>query len=99
MPEPTVVHRAAKDRASGRFELERAGKKIGYLSYALEGKDTMLIEYVEVDPAQRGGGMGARLVEAAVVWAREQRRVIVPLCGYARSVMRRTAAYQDVLKA
>ena len=94
----TIIHRPEKTRSSGTFDLERGGKRAGYLSYSLSGEDTMAIEYVEVSPALRGGGLGVELVGAAVKWARENKRMIVPLCGYARLVMQRTAAYHDVLK-
>lgn len=58
----------------------------------------MNVDYVEVSPALRGKKMGERLVDAAVMWARENKRLIVPRCSYARAVMARTDAYQDVMK-
>jgi len=39
------------------FVLERAGKRLGHLDYALTGK-VMTIDYVEVDRSLRGSGMG-----------------------------------------
>ena len=86
--EPTVRHRPAKGASVGRFDLERGGKAIGYLSYSMNDK-TMSIHYVEVDPALRGKKMGEQLVAAAVDWARTNRYDVVPICGYAREVMSR----------
>jgi predicted GNAT family acetyltransferase len=70
----------------------------GHLSYSLPDTVTMVVEYVEVDPSLRRNGLGERLVGAAVDWARANRRQLVPRCSYARSVIARTPAFQDVLK-
>ena len=45
----------------------------------------------------RGTGAGGRLVEAAVLWARAERKIVIPLCPFAKSVFDKTPAYQDVL--
>ncbi|MGQ0654427.1 MAG: GNAT family N-acetyltransferase [Betaproteobacteria bacterium] len=41
---------------------------------------------------------GARLVKAAVAWARAEKMQIVALCPFAKSVFDRTPEYGDVLK-
>lgn len=66
------------------------GRSAGHLTYAVED-DSMLIEYVEVDPSRRGQGLGEKLVDAAVAWAKEEGHKVVPVCGYARAVLKRRA--------
>ena len=90
----TVSHRPAAAR--GVFSLEQGTRRVGYLDYSLAG-DTMRIHYVEVDPSLRGTGLGRQLIDAAVAWARQERKRIVPICGYARAVLHRTPAFADVL--
>lgn len=97
MAEPAVSHHPGKDGARGTFDLNINGKRLGFLSYSLDEK-TLAIDYVQVDPSLRGKGMGEQLVRAAVEWARGHKRKVVPICSYARAVMRRTKAYQDVLE-
>jgi uncharacterized protein len=86
---PSITHRPAQGRRGGSFDLERDGRRIGFLSYSLEGDETMTIDHVQVDPSLRGSGLGAKLVAAAADWAREQKQKVVPICGFARAVLRR----------
>lgn len=86
--EPVVTHHPAAASRRGTFDLMRERERIGFLSYSFSGDDTIMIDYVEVDPALRGSGLGRRLVEAAVAWAREHAYHVVPLCSYARAVVR-----------
>jgi len=79
----------------GVFFLERGGRRVAELTYSLSG-DKALVDHTYVDPSLRGGTIAPSLVEAAVRWAREGNRKIVPLCSYVRSVFARTRAYDDV---
>jgi predicted GNAT family acetyltransferase len=42
---------------------------------------------VEVDRSLRGTGMGNRLVDAAVAWARESELTVQARCSFARAVL------------
>jgi predicted GNAT family acetyltransferase len=71
------------------FVLRVDGERLGFLEYTRPDVGVMRIEYVEVDPGLRGTGLGRRLVEKAVAFAREANLRVVPICGYARSVLQR----------
>ena len=94
----SITHRPQQDGRRGRFELERDGRPAGYVSYLLDGPDTMVVDYVQVNPELQGRGLGQQLVDAAVEWARANGRRILPTCRYARAVMHRAPKYQDVLQ-
>ena len=94
MSELTVVHQPAQ----GKFDLVCGGQTKGYLDYSMTDADTLCINYVEVSPALRGKQMGNKLVDAAVEWARSNKHRVIATCGFARSVLNRTAKYSDVRK-
>ena len=66
------------------------------MTYSMAG-DIIIIDHTEVDAQLKGTGAGAKLVAAAVVWARAERRRIMPLCPFAKSVFDKTPEYADVL--
>jgi len=80
------------------FVLRVDGERLGSLDYTLPDAAVMRIEYVEVAPELRGSGLGRQLVAAAVDWARDSGRQIVPICGYARAVITRDPVMSKLLR-
>ena len=66
------------------------------LTYTVAGS-RVILDHTSVDDAARGTGAGGQLVKAAVEWARADKRKLMPLCPYARSVFDKTPEYRDVL--
>jgi len=85
------------DGNKGAFVIDGDGKRLATMTYSVAGDDMIIIDHTEVDPSLRGTGAGQALVAAAVAWARDSSRRILPLCPFARSVFERTPEYADVL--
>lgn len=71
------------------FVLRIDGARAGSLEYTTSDPGVLRIEYVEVSPNLQGSGLGRQLVAAAMAWARETDRRVVPICSYARMVIDR----------
>jgi hypothetical protein len=80
----------------GAFVIERDGKRLAEMTYTVAGS-RVIIDHTTVDDALRGSGAGNRLVEAAVLWARNDAKKLLPLCPFAKSVFDKTPEYRDVL--
>ena len=67
------------------------------MTYSVAGEKRIIIDHTDVSDELRGTGAGGRLVEAAVQWARAEKKIVIPLCPYAKSVFDKTPEYRDVL--
>jgi predicted GNAT family acetyltransferase len=92
--ESEIQHQRAGHR--GAFFLERSGKRLAEMTYSVAGT-RVIIDHTQVDDSLRGQGVGGKLVQAAVDWARAENARLLPLCPYAKSVFDKTPAYADVL--
>ncbi len=79
------------------FVLRIDGQRRGSLEFTRPEAGVLRIEYVEVAPELRGTGLGRRLVEAAVDWAKETDQKVIPICSYARMVIHRDPSLSAVL--
>jgi predicted GNAT family acetyltransferase len=93
----TVV---AREELNGvhEFVLRVDGKRLGSLEFTRPDAKILRIEYVEVAPELRGTGLGRKLVQAAVDWAKETDQKVVPICSYARMVIQRDPAMSAQLR-
>ena len=91
---PPITHERTDHR--GAFVMQRDGKRLAEMTYTVAGS-RVIIDHTTVDDALRGTGAGAKLVEAAVQWARAENVKLMPLCPFAKSVFDKTPQYGDVL--
>ena len=81
----------------GKFYYEEEGKELAEMTYTYAGPDKMIIDHTGVDDSLRGKGVGYKLVEASVNYARQNSISILPLCPFAKAVFTKRSEYQDVL--
>ena len=84
------------DGHRGAFVVIRDGARLAELTYTVAGS-RVILDHTQVDDKLRGTGTGAKLVAAAVEWARAEKVRLLPLCPFARSVFDKTPAFADVL--
>ncbi|WP_079525336.1 GNAT family N-acetyltransferase [Halobacillus hunanensis] len=80
-----------------QFVMREEGNRIAEISVVPSGSDRLILDHTFVSEAHREEGIGEKLVERVVEFAREENKKIIPLCSFAKSVMEQNKAYQDVL--
>lgn len=78
------------------FVQDEQDRKIAVMTYVMVNDNTMLIEHTIVDEQLSGQGIGRKLVDAGVQFARAEGYKIIPQCPYANSVFKKTPEYADV---
>lgn len=66
-----------------RFEAQ-LGKEIAFAEYRIEG-DSIIFPHTIVPPAFGGKGVGGKLVEAGLAYAREHKLWVKPTCEFFRA--------------
>ncbi len=78
------------------FVQDAQDRKIAVMTYIMTDEHTMLIEHTVVGEELSGQGIGRKLVDAGVQYARGKGYKIIPQCPYANSVFKKTPEYADV---
>jgi uncharacterized protein len=86
-----------KSGNGGFISMKNHQEEIGRLTYTIVPEDKLLIiSYVMVFPKFEGQGLGKKLVEKSVEFARENNWTIKAHCSYAHSVLVRKTDVDDV---
>lgn len=84
------------DRTSRRFTLA-ASSGTAVLAYAPAGSGVLELYSTYVPPADRGRGIGARLVQAAIEYARSEGLRVIPTCWYVAQWLRHHPEHADLV--
>jgi hypothetical protein len=81
----------------GHFYIEADGSEAASMHYVWAGDSKIIIDHTEVAEAFEGRGLGKQLMQAVVLFARENGIKIIPLCPFAKSMFDKVAEYRHVL--
>ncbi len=79
-----------------RFALGE-GAALAVCDYRRSG-DVLVLHHTAVPPVWQGHGVAARLVQAALAWARGQGLRVRPVCSYVAAYMRRHPETLDLVE-
>jgi len=81
----------------GAFFLEVDGARAAALTYSRANASLVILDHTEVSPSLSGQGVGRRLLDAAVQWARETQTRFLVTCPFAKAQFDRDPSIRDVL--
>jgi predicted GNAT family acetyltransferase len=80
----------------GSFYIGDSFSPTAQLVYRMSGEHKMIIDHTEVADIHKGEGIGKQLVLEAIQYARQQDMKILPLCSFARSILKHSKEYEDI---
>lgn len=90
-----IAHKEAGSR--GAFFLDQDGERAATMTYSRVNSSLVIIDHTEVAPHLGGQGVGRRLLDAAVDWARKSETKILTTCPYAGAQFEKDPSIRDVL--
>lgn len=97
MAEIKITHSEVDNRGTVTA-YDETGKKAGTMTYSRASEKLIIIDHTEVDPAFGGQGIGKKLVNATIDYARQNSIKIIPLCPFSKNYFDKNAAdLQDVI--
>jgi len=90
--------RHQESESKGAFFVEGAdGRRLAEMTYSRTNASMIIIDHTEVDPALAGQGVGRKLLDTLVGWARSSRVKVLPLCPFAKAQFGKDPTIRDVL--
>lgn len=86
----------AEEAGRGTLTAMSGDRRAGVLAFSRLSDDTLLVEHVQTFPGFQGQGVGQRIVEEGIAWARANAHKLMPLCPFARTIFDRHPEYADV---
>jgi uncharacterized protein len=83
------------DGKKGHFKAVEEGTEAGEMTYVWAGTDKFIIDHTVGNPEFKG--IGTKLLDNAVAFAREKNLKIIPLCPFAKKMFDRKPELHDVL--
>jgi len=89
--ETEVIH----EKENERFIIYLDENEV-YVEYKMEG-DIINLYHTFTDPALRGKGLAAQVVRAALEYAKENNRKVIPTCSYVQSFISKNDGYKELV--
>jgi predicted GNAT family acetyltransferase len=83
--------------AKGAFYVEKDGHRVAEMTYSRIRASMIRVDHTEVDASLGGQGIGRRLLDGLVQWARATGTKVVPLCPFAKGQFDQDPSIRDVL--
>ena len=81
--------------AAQRFEAQ-VGRHVDVIQYQKQG-NSIIFTHTHVPPLLEGHGIGSRLAQFALDYAKAQQLEVVPLCPFVRGYIERHPEYQSLV--
>ena len=83
--------------SKGAFFIENDGRRLAEMTYSRANPTLIIVDHTDVDPSLSGQGVGRKLLDALVSWARATGTKVIALCPFAKAQFDKDPSIRDVL--
>jgi hypothetical protein len=87
----------SEEDGRGVFFIAKQGIRLAEMTYSRAAEKLVIVDHTEVDEQLQGLGVGRKLLNALVAWARNTGTKVIATCSYAKAQFERDASIRDVL--
>lgn len=80
-----------------RYELRQDGRLLGFAEFRAIGDLAVMLPHTEIEPGHEGEGLGGQLARTALEDIRTQGKLVVPMCPFIASYIRKHPEYLDLV--
>ncbi|GHE49100.1 GNAT family N-acetyltransferase [Sphingobacterium griseoflavum] len=92
-----MVEIKQEDGRKGKFDIFVDKNLAGTMTYTWAGEAKFIIDHTQVLEGYEGQGLGKKLVQAGIEFARTKNVKIMPLCPYAKRVFDKDPSLKELL--
>lgn len=81
----------------GAFFVEQDGKRLAQMTYSRANSKLVIIDHTDIDATLAGQGVGRKLLDTAVLWARGGDTKFAVTCPFATAQFSKDPSIRDVL--
>lgn len=95
--EAKLVIEHSEEDGRGAFFIAKQGIRLAEMTYSRADQKLIIVDHTEVSDQLQGLGVGRKLLDKLVGWARETGTKIIATCPYAKAQFERDPSIRDVL--
>lgn len=82
---------------NGWFRVVENADIIGTVTYKWLDDNVIEIDHTEVDANREGEGIGSKLIDVVVNFAKEKQAKIKPVCKFAKAILKKKEGLEDMI--
>ncbi|MGB0523106.1 MAG: GNAT family N-acetyltransferase [Flammeovirgaceae bacterium] len=94
-----IIQQQPEVEGQGKFFIAIEGEELAFLAYTNLQNKVLTLNHTDVSDKLKGKGVGKKLIEASVNFAREKQMKVVPNCPYAQTIFNKNPDFKTVLKS
>jgi predicted GNAT family acetyltransferase len=94
--ETTLLHQ--EEGSKGELQLMHNENVIARMTYSKVDPQNIIVDHTSVEPTFKGQGIGKKIVEELVYWARNNGIKVLPLCTFAKATLEKQKEWSDILR-
>ncbi|OEK00407.1 hypothetical protein BFP97_02260 [Roseivirga sp. 4D4] len=93
----SIESRLKTDDLGGEFQLWEGDAMLAHMMFSRPFPDRIIVQHTQVDQSQKGKGLGKRLFDQMIEYAKSNELSVVPRCNFTQKMFERYPEHNSLL--